>query len=57
MILLVLVSPEVDLEKMREQVAYLGGEGNVWETARTYVSELSHLPLLPKSKGAGIFTY
>lgn len=34
-ILLVLVSPELNPEKIQVQMVYLGGEGNVWETART----------------------
>lgn len=52
------VSPEVSLEKIQVQVVYLRGEGNMWETARTeHFSELSHHPLLPRSKGAGIFAY
>ena len=50
------VSPEVSVEKI--QVVYLRGEGNMWETTRTeHFSELSHHPLLPRSKGAGIFAY
>ena len=52
------VPPEISLEKIQVQVVYLRGEGNMWETARTeHFSELSYHPLLPRSKGAGIFAY
>lgn len=43
-ILLALVSPEVNLEKIQVQVVYLGGEGNVWETARILPSYHISLP-------------
>lgn len=44
-ILLVMIFPEVDLEKIQVQLIYLGGEGNVWETARTRLRIITPPPL------------